>query len=85
MEPTQIPTSGQSPTNNPSTSSDQVLQYFQIMIDANYTEYDAQKVDNFKSPHNEHTHVEHTPILNQSVNKVPEHTRPPPLPQLSIA
>ena len=64
MEPTQIPTSSQPPTNNPSTSSDQVLQDFQILVDDNYTEYDAQQVAYFQSPHNEHTHVEHTPILN---------------------
>ena len=67
-EPAQIPASIQPPTNNPSTSDDQVLQDFQILIDANYTEYDAQQTTNVQSPHNEQTHVEHTPILNQHVN-----------------
>ena len=84
-EPTQIPVSIQPPTNNPSTSDDQVLQDFQIPIDANYTEYDAQQSVNVQCPHNEQTHVQHTPILNQHVNEVPEHTSPPPLPQLSTA
>jgi len=55
-----------------------MIQDFQIMIVVNYTEYDAQEVASFQSPHNEHTHVEHTPILNQHVNEVPEHTNPPP-------
>jgi len=56
-EPTQILAWNQPLTNNPSKSSDQVLQDFQILIDANYVEYDAQQTVNFQPPHNQQTDV----------------------------
>ena len=69
--PTQIPTSTQSPTNNPSTSHVEALEDIGILRDVEYEALDLGAMINLQSLQEEHNHVEHTPSVDWHVNEAP--------------
>ena len=90
MDPTQIPTSKQSPTNNPSMSHAEALEEIGILRDAEYQELDVEAMINFQSLQEDHNHVEHTPNMDRHANEAPQQRSPgirsscpPSLPRLS--
>ena len=85
-EPTQISTSTQSPTNNPSTSNVEALQDIGILRDAQAL--GVEEMINFQSIQEDHNHVEHTPIIEEHVIEAPQQRSsrtscPPSIPRLS--
>ena len=92
MDPTQIPKSTQSPTNNPSTSHVEALEDIGILRDVDYQALDLRAMINFQSILEDCNHVEHTPNMDWHVNDSPQERSlgirsscPPSLPRLSIA
>ena len=71
-DPTQIPTSTQSPINNPSTSHVEALEDIGILRDVEYQELDLGAMINLKSLQEDQNHVEHTPNMDQHVNEAPQ-------------
>ena len=63
-DPTQIPTSTQSPTNNPSTSHVEALEDIGILRDTEYEALDLGTMINLKSLQEYQNHVEHTPNMD---------------------
>ena len=66
--PTQVPTSTQSQTNNPSTSHVESLEDIGVLRDVEYEELDQGAIINFQSLQEDHNHVKHTPNMDQHVN-----------------
>ena len=60
MDPTQVPTSAQSLTNNPSTSHVEALEDIGVLRDAEYEALDLGSIINLQSLPEDHNHVEHT-------------------------
>ena len=92
MDPTQVPTSTQSPTNNPSTSYVEYLEGIGVLRDDEYEALDLGEMINLQSLQEDHNHVEHTPIMDRHVNEAPQQRSPrirsscpPSLPRLSSA
>ena len=90
-DPTQVPTSTQSPTNNPSTIHVEALEDIGILRDVEYEALDLGEMINFQSLQEDHDHVEHIPNMDQHVNEAPQERSsgihcscPPSIPQLSI-
>ena len=90
--PTQIPTSRQSPTNNPSTSHAEALEDIGILRDTEFQVLDVGEIINLQCLQEDHNHVEHTPNMDRHVNEAPQQRSPqihsscpPSLPQLSTA
>ena len=90
MDPTQIPTSTQSLTNNPSTSHAEALEDIGILRDIEYQVLDLGTMINLQSLQEDHNHVKHTPNMDQHVNEAPQQRSsgirsscPPSLPRLS--
>ena len=69
MDPTQIPTSTQSPTNNPSTSHVEALEDICILRDIEYQALDLGAMINLQSLQEAQNHVKHTPNMDQHVNE----------------
>ena len=63
-DPTQVPTSTQSPTNNPSTSHVEALEDIGVLRDAEYEALDLGAMINLQSLPEDHNHVEHTPNMD---------------------
>ena len=72
MDPTQIPTSTRSPTNNQSTSHAKALEDIGILRDVEYQSLDLGVMTNLKSLEEGQNHVEHTPNMDQHVNEAPQ-------------
>ena len=92
MDPTQIATSTQSPTNNPSMIHVEALEDIGVLRDVEYEALDLGAMINFQSIQEYHNHVEHIPNMDQHVNEAPQQRSPgihiscpPSLPQLSSA
>ena len=71
MDPTQVPTSTQSPTNNPSMSHVEALEDIGVLRDAKYEVLDLGAMINLQSLPEDHNHVEHTPNMDQHMNGLP--------------
>ena len=63
-DPTQVPTSTQSPTNNPSTSHVEALEDIGVLRDTEYEVLDLGAMINLQSLLEYHNHVEHTPNMD---------------------
>ena len=92
MDPTQVPTSKQSPTNNPSTRHVEALEDIGVLRDSEYEALDLGAMINLKSLQEDQNHVKHTPNMDHHVNAAPHQRRfgihsscPPSLPRLSSA
>ena len=72
MDPTQVPTSTQSPTNNPSMSHIEALEDIGVLRDAEYEALDLGEMINFQYLQEDHNHVKHTPNMDQHVNEAPQ-------------
>ena len=70
-DPTQIPTSPQSPTNNPSTSHAEALEDIGILRDTEFQVLDVGEMINLQYLQEDHNHVEHTPNMDQYVSEEP--------------
>ena len=76
MNPTQVPTSKQSPTNNPSTSHVEALDHIGVLRDAEYEALDLGAMINLQSLPEDHNHVEHIPNMDRHVNDSPQQRSP---------
>ena len=76
IDPTQVPTSTQSPTNNTSMSHVEALEYIGILRDTEYQALDIGAMINLKSLQEDHNHVEHTPNMDQHGNEAPQQRIP---------
>ena len=72
MDPTQVPTSTQSPTNNPSMSHVEALKNIGILREVEYQALDLGAMINLKSHQEDHNHVEQTVNIDQHVNEEPQ-------------
>ena len=72
MNPTQIPTSTQSPTNNPSTSHAEALEDIGILRDTEFQVLEVGEMINLQYLQEDHNHVDHTPNMHQHVNEAPQ-------------
>ena len=64
MDPTQVPISTQSPTNNPSTSHVEALEDIGVLRDIEYEVMDLEAMINLQYLLEDHNHVEHTPNMD---------------------
>ena len=67
-DPTQVPTSTQYPTNNPSMSHVEALEDIGVLRDAEYEALDLGAMINLQSLPEDHNHVDHTPNMDRHVN-----------------
>ena len=90
MNQNQVPTSTQSPTNNPLMSHVEALEDISVLRDAEYEALDLGAMINLQSLPEDHNHVEHTPNMDRHVNDSRQQRSiwihsscPPSLPRLS--